>query len=98
MHTRQYTNACPNVQFYVVKLYNFYYSSLAPFDPKAVDVMEVYYVQMHAQDFEEESSHLIKGLMLCDDLGVLVGNMNTSTKIKQGMYSALTMVAKHMMR
>ena len=36
--------------------YDFYYSSLAPFDPKAVDVMEVCYVQMHAQDYKEESS------------------------------------------
>ena len=86
--------------FYLVKLYkcDFYYRSLAPFDPKAVDVTEVCYVQMHAQDFKEESGHLVKGLLLCDELGVMVGNLTTSTEIKQGLYSALVMVAEHMMR
>ena len=65
--------------FNLIKLYksDFYYSPVAPFDPKAVDVTEVCYVQIRAQDFEEESSDLVKGLLLCDQLGVMVGNLKT---------------------
>ena len=79
-------------------IWTYFYSSLAAFEPKAVDVTEVCYVQMHAQDYEEECSHLINGILLCDELGVLVGNVNTVTDIKQGLYSSLVMVAEYMMR
>ena len=86
--------------FDLIKMYkcDFYYSSLAAFEPKAVDVIEVCYEQMDAQDYEEEHGHLINGLLLCDELGVLVGNVNTATNIKQGLYSSMAMVVEHMMR
>ena len=94
-----YVQAHSKLPFSHHKICHFlFYSTLAPFDPKAVDVTDVCFVQMRAQDFVEESSHLVKGLLLCDELGVMVGNLMASVEIKQGLCSALSMVAEHMMR